>query len=1266
MKARIFTLIFLFLSYSVLAREDVPNGSGKGNTNNSTLVTGCSPTTAKTDLDINNIRTTIMVGGDMWWDLNLPKYEVPRGSGKHSLFAGALWIGGRDAGNQLKIAAQTYRQGPNFQGGWDFWGGPINQDLIDVSSSTCSDYDRHWKLNRQEVADFITNYVENGNTAVAGYIVPEAIRTWPGNGNPANNETTRLAPFFDQNGDDVYDYTQGDYPLYDFNDSLSCTACGNPDYVDILYGHQTIWWVFNDVGNAHTETDGASIGLEVQAQAFAFTSNNEVNSMTFYKYKIINRGTTTLFDTYFGQWVDPDLGNYIDDYVGCDVGRGLGYCYNGDADDDGVTGYGLNPPAIGVDFFQGPLADPNDGIDNNRNGVVDEPCEEIIMSKFVYYDNNATVTGNPENAGDFYDYLRGIWKDGTPITYGGNGYGGTILADFMFPGNTDPTGWGTGLPQPAWTEASAGNLPGDRRFLQSAGTFTLTPGAVNYITTGVVWAKANSGGPQASIALIQGASDKAQALFDNCFQVISGPPAPNLVIRELDKKLILSLVNTQPAESFDRIDPAIPATYPDSLRRYTFEGYQIFQLKDRNVSIEEVRRLDPDRVRLVAQVDINNDIGQLVNWTFDPEINASVPQEMVSREGTNEGIRHTFVITQDEFALGDKQLVNHKTYYYTVLAYAVNEYKPYTPGDPDPGQLEPYIASSNTRKYSAIPHKPVVSNFGQLFNAEYGSGMPITRIEGQGNGGNIMALVPGQDDEIFTNPNHRIDHPTYYGNRAGMEQSRGPVNVFVYDPVNVKPADFELRFEGMSDSSHWTLRNLTTQEMFISDFPWQMDYEQLILKWGLSINIGKVAEPGPGAINNGYLGAEKTFADPSRPWLSGVADVEGESPANWIRSGTAGAPLDFAGIDDQQVYEGVLGGTWAPHRLVSKDPPAGPKWSGTVDAQNTLDKVVSVEVVFTPDKNKWTRSSVIDAIYTSGMILANKYNLRSSPSIDKDGNNDGSGTTGLGWFPGYAINLENGERLNIIYAENSFYTGSNGADMLWNPDGIVLDSGEPIFGGQHYIYIMNTKYDESQYYHAQLLPGTPTGKRNTFKDAIWVSIPIVPDGQQLLSTEARVRLNIANTYRTYAVNGENNAMPMYRFSTSGLEATQNNIEVARTALDEIRVVPNPYYAYSEYERNQLDNRVKITNLPPTCTVSIYTVNGTLIRRYNRNIPFTDTNYGEFAEFENPDSSIDWDLRNSRNVPVASGLYIIHVNVPGVGEKIVKFMGVMRPVDLDTF
>jgi len=46
--------------------------------------------------------------------------------------------------------------------------------------------------------------------------------------------------------------------------------------------------------------------------------------------------------------------------------------------------------------------------------------------------------------------------------------------------------------------------------------------------------------------------------------------------------------------------------------------------------------------------------------------------------------------------------------------------------------------------------------------------------------------------------------------------------------------------------------------------------------------------------------------------------------------------------------------------------------------------------------------------------------------------------------------------------------------------------------------------------------------------------------------------------------------------------------------------------------------------------------------------------------------LDWDLKNQAGITISSGIYIIHVEVPGVGEKVVKFFGVMRPIDLDTF
>jgi hypothetical protein len=112
-------------------------------------------------------------------------------------------------------------------------------------------------------------------------------------------------------------------------------------------------------------------------------------------------------------------------------------------------------------------------------------------------------------------------------------------------------------------------------------------------------------------------------------------------------------------------------------------------------------------------------------------------------------------------------------------------------------------------------------------------------------------------------------------------------------------------------------------------------------------------------------------------------------------------------------------------------------------------------------------------------------------------------------------------------------------------------------------------------------------------------------------------------------------------------------------------VPNPYYAYSGYETSQLDNRIKITNLPGTCTVSIYSIDGVLIRQYKRDVG-PNTHYGENTEKTNLDNSLDWDLKNTKNIPVSSGVYLIHVEAPGLGERTIKWFGVMRPFDLGTF
>ena len=96
-----------------------------------------------------------------------------------------------------------------------------------------------------------------------------------------------------------------------------------------------IFWIYNDQGGgaSHANTKGNAIQMEIQVQAFGYVTNDELNDMTFQRYKLINRATEYIDSTYFAMWADPDLGCYLDDYIGCDTVRDLMYVYNQDAVD---------------------------------------------------------------------------------------------------------------------------------------------------------------------------------------------------------------------------------------------------------------------------------------------------------------------------------------------------------------------------------------------------------------------------------------------------------------------------------------------------------------------------------------------------------------------------------------------------------------------------------------------------------------------------------------------------------------------------------------------------------------------------------------------------------------------------------------------------------------------------------------------------------------------------------------------------------------------
>jgi hypothetical protein len=933
------------------------------------------------------------------------------------------------------------------------------------------------------------------------------------------------------------------------------------------------------------------------------------------------------------------------------------------------------------------------------------------------------------------------------MAYGGNaltaGSGAdlTIFADFMFPGDSDPLNFGTlGAEVDDWTEVSSGNAAADRRFLQSAGPFTLQPGDYNNITVGVVWARASGGTPFASVELLRAADDKAQALFDNCFELVSGPDAPQVKVRELDREIILFLSNDDALssnylEGYRLIDPTIPEVdeegnpLTDDERSYVFQGYQIYQLSGPNVSSADLG--DINRARLIAQCDVEDGISNIINFARDEETGLVTPSLMVN--GEDQGIQRSFRVTSDAFAQGDNRLVNHKTYYFMVLAYGHNEYRAYDIAS-GTGQDVPYLPSRKAvfgaiPVIPAIPHDVTPEAGGTTANASYGTGVFLTRIEGKGNGLNDLIITAESERDILEN--NFVPELTYAPNR-------GPVDIKVVDPLRVPAADFELRLlttqfgEDTPDSMMWQLHNLTTDEIYDTYKSFAVASEDVLLDWGLSIDWGQYEFLDEGVFVRHYtdlVSSSIEYADPAKPWLAGIDDDEGFSEFNWIRAGSVKTEGDdpqavfdrlyddfeqgtgdFPFTDADELYETVVGGTWSPYCLVSFSAD-DPNTDGAIvnniapttdDLKGDLDVLASaklsnirglnnVDIVLTSDKSKWTRCPVLEMQYSEDLAFDNdgnnnmdpvKMKMRRSPSVDKNGNPDGTGN-GMGWFPGYAIDVGTGERLNMAFGEDSWLVGENGRDMIWNPTSRLSSNigAQPLAGGQHWIYVFKNlrfednndalmpTYDQGEYMRSRLDdPGLSLANwRRIFRSCTWVGSGLLAPGYELLSPEqglipndVRIRLRVGKPYESYAYNtrvintpGEsiNGWRNLYRFSTKNIAPETNNVNTLTEALDMINVVPNPYYAFSQYETSKLDNRVKITNLPERCVVTIYDMNGTLIRQFNKADPLT---------------SLDWDLKNAKNIPIASGTYIIHVDVPGAGEKILKWFGVMRPIDLDNF
>lgn len=1056
------------------------------------------------DLDVNNVRARLYNTGGLFWKGAGPMYNVPKSTMGNAIFAHGIWIGGMVNG-ELRMAASDY-------GPWEFWPGPLDED--GNPPEDCHQYDRMYKVSRQDILD----YEATGATT-------DDLADWP---------YELDAPVIDGDGDTT------NYNLY------------GGDRPEIL-GDQTVWWVMNDKGNVHEWSLAPPLGIEVQVTAFAFKSNNVNNNTTYYRYKLVNRSGERIEEAWFGIWTDADLGDATNDYVGSDSLRDLGYTWNGTDWDGGYDGYGDRPPAVGVAVIHGPTAD-HDGIDNDRDGEVDEADERLGMTTFI---GPQKGWDEPYGAAETYAAMQGIWNDGRHLTFGGQGHDfSTIETQYEF----------SGSPPEFWSEENFDNKgtrnpPGDRRNFGATGPFSLDPDESTEIIYAIVWAQGRDRFD--SVSMLRSAAALIQA-FGGCdCYFLKFPDPPDVSATAFDGQIVLNWRNEPSSNNYlDRFE--IHNAFLDSLdvvdKTYSFEGYDVLQYAS-----------EADQVgQIIATFDVPNGVTKVVDVT---DATTNIPISDVTAFGSDSGVRHSMRI---------EGLDNYRDYYFGVSAYAYNP------------NATPLVWRGPVSRITVRPSRVDARNGGTriadgAFDATFTRENGGVTHEGKGTGSVTVKVV---DPSVLTGDTYRV---RFYEQNASDDPEE-PHLVTNYDVLR---SDGSKVFDGRTAVSSFGGAAPQTEDVLTVD--------------GLSFSINQ-PDPSP-------LGIDAPVTEGGSPAFVQVAgeDVCGPSVISHFGCAEVGGDYVYGSFD------------WTAEWIMYRQGGAGPEES--IGAFSPHDFEIRVT-----EKGSYGYHPFSDG---NGEIHRVPFEVWD-----------------IGVNPPFQVNdpADDVQLIPAILSDNGGTCAFNFGEVAEDPFGL----GWPVTDRIYAYYPTADLYSDWETLARLLVNGHPDGcptspdtdpasnfidfdRGRPLQRVVFMMDPESPNYRESM-------IPVGNVIRFFTTK-PNIPGDVFTVNTSGYAVETNVTEVARDALEQIAIVPNPYKGASDYELTNLSDVARFTNLPEKATIRVFTLAGTLVRTLIKS---------------GPETSLDWDLLTDNDLPMGSGMYLVHVEVPGVGSKVIKFGLVKKRIQLSLY